>query len=662
MRITAIRIQNFGPIEEANYIFQDGVTALVGQNLTDEGQGSNGAGKSTIQQATYFGLTGDNLRGVLDKKLIRKGQEKARIQLEVLCNKRSENLTIVRELSFKSSTKLFLELNGQSVDFATYKDGNDYIQKWLQISKEDLKSYYFVCKEYYKSFFRASNTEKLALISRFINFAFLDKAKDIIGKKLSSLNEEKQRITGSIAKTEGSIVAYEDQLLQEEKKDLEKMKEEKRSIYRNKIRIFEEGIQENLGKVANQKIAKKDKQQELELLNKQFKVLQSEYKTLETTKEFDNQYNEICNEIDLLNIDKKGLEKDLSSLQSAKTRLEGALRKIAINLNGVIECPKCRHRFLTLEGTTLEEETKKKNETEKSIKEKEKEIVSFEASIKEYDEGLKELRELREEVNKQIKVVMNSRREKEEELETQKRSILSCERNIQNIDRTIESIESKSSLMKEQIENLKQAIENIDKEFTPIDTQKIEKKLEELQEVYDEEGKNLKNVDEKIFKQNEWIGRFKSFKMYLASEQIKNIQNYTNEILEKENSDLRLVIEAFKTNSKGEIKEEITSYVLRDDLESFWYYSGGERARVEIALILAIQQMINMTNPYGGLEFLSIDEVTEGLSEEGLYDIIEALDFVKYPVLITTHILNQNAKCRLLKIVKENGISRIKND
>lgn len=58
-------------------------------------------------------------------------------------------------------------------------------------------------------------------------------------------------------------------------------------------------------------------------------------------------------------------------------------------------------------------------------------------------------------------------------------------------------------------------------------------------------------------------------------------------------------------NAKGQIKSEITVLVINGEGEykSFWSYSGGERARVEMAMIQAFQEMLNATNPYGGLDF-----------------------------------------------------------
>lgn len=110
-------------------------------------------------------------------------------------------------------------------------------------------------------------------------------------------------------------------------------------------------------------------------------------------------------------------------------------------------------------------------------------------------------------------------------------------------------------------------------------------------------------------------------------EQIKNIQSAANDVLKKMKSDLRLMIEGFKRNANGTLKEEITPYVFRDEMESFFFYSGGEQARVEVALIIAIQSMINATKQYGGMDFLLLDEVLESSDSLGIENIIASTEF-----------------------------------
>ena len=71
------------------------------------------------------------------------------------------------------------------------------------------------------------------------------------------------------------------------------------------------------------------------------------------------------------------------------------------------------------------------------------------------------------------------------------------------------------------------------------------------------------------------------------------------------------------------------------------------------------QEMLNATNPYGGLDFLMIDEVLEGTDPLGLNLLIESLKDVENPVYIISHVMNIKAGVPTLTITKENGISRI---
>lgn len=658
MRPTRLKIENFLSFEFADYSFQDGPVALIGLNKTDDGQGSNGVGKSGLQQAIYFAITGNNLRSSLDKKLIRRDQKNASVELTIQCSFRKEQLFIRRELYTKSTSKLFIKLNNEDVNFATVKDGNNYILDWIGISNEDLKSYFIICKEYYKSFFKTSNTEKLALISRFINFSFLDKAKDIINSSIDKLNNAKRLIENEKFKIEGQIEAFEEQLIKEENRNLDAEKSDQILECEENIEKYEKAIVVHQNTILANKVEISKFTEQIEDSRFHLKELEEKLNKFDI-KELELGIEEIKKELENV---KKGQNESLQEqelIQKKRDDIRRSLRKIQVNLAGVITCPKCNHKFLTLENTTLELEQAKKIKLDKQDKVYIKEEDSILATLKEYEDVISELICIKNGIEEEYEAVRCQIRKIRTEID-EINSIISLKTSsIKRNEKIIENSKYDTEELIKRISSNKEKIENIKTRKDEINTKPIEEKIESAEIEYQEKEKQLKELEEKIFKKNEWIQRFKNFKMYLASEQIKNIQQKTNDILKKENSDLRLLIEAFKLDSKGNQKEEITPYVLRDEAESFWYYSGGERARVEIALIIAIQQMINLTNPNGGFEFLSIDEITEGLSEEGLYDIIEALSFIDYPILITTHIFNQNTKCKTLKVEKVNGISSI---
>lgn len=662
MKIVKIQATNILSFESLNHTFEDEVVALVGENKTQIDQGSNGSGKSSIGQIVYFTITGDNIRKIVDKKMIRKGQSEGSAKVFIECKQRQEILSIERSLSQKGSGKLTIYINDKVKNFANVKDGNKFISDWIAISNEDLKSYFIVCKEFYQSIFKASNTEKLALISRFTNFSSIDKTKNVIESQLISLNDEKRVVDQKIAGLKGRLSVYEEQLKKEEQRDFEQEKEDKIKTIKEEISSLlnnNEKFKEEIVLITkNTQLILKEKETQRSLLN----TLIAKLNELPKLDQFVTMFEEIKEGLGEIKITQNQIIEKRDSLTKKRGDISKALRTISINLSGAIICPKCEHKFLTLKDTSLEEERKKKKELEEKDSEFVKNQISIEAELKTYEEIVAEFLSIKSEkedeedsLKKQIRALDRQVDEIRSIVTTKENLIKKAQNDIEITQKRINTNEERIELLNDQIKTIK-SIKEVD---DSVKLEELSRSVKEVLNLVEEKEKALCKLNTDIFNKTEWIGRFKNFKMFLASEQIKNIQFLANEILKKENSDLRLIIEAFKKDSKGNQKDEITLYVLRDEVESFWYYSGGERAKVELATIMALQEMINTTNQYGGLQFLAIDEITEGLSEEGLYSVIDAMSFVKYPVLLATHIPIQNVKCKSLKIIKENYISRV---
>ena len=169
MRLETLKLKNFLSFKELNHTFRNGATLIQGRNLTEDSKETNGAGKSTMEVGISYALMATSLRKqTLDRDLIRWGEDEAEIELTVFCPVRGQRLRIFRRIRVKGSATLELYLNEQPVQFASVLEGNRYILDWIAITPEDLKSFYILNKENYKSFLSASNTDKLALINRFM--------------------------------------------------------------------------------------------------------------------------------------------------------------------------------------------------------------------------------------------------------------------------------------------------------------------------------------------------------------------------------------------------------------------------------------------------------------------------------------------------------------
>lgn len=663
---TRIVLKNFGPFESIDYDFRQEAIAVIGENRTQDDQLSNGSGKSFLEQGLFYGIYGVNLRDKQDKKLIRKGFDTAYICVFIYCPIRRQTLKIERELRAKGSSVLAIylihdgdEIEIEKVQFATVLDGNRYIANWVEISAEDAKSYYIVSKGNYNSFFRSSNTEKLALISRFINFSMLDKTKSIIDDKVLVLNEEKQALDRSKASYEGKLSVYQEQLqeildsnpeeeqLQEIKKAEDYIEDVKRAIESNELRISKEqqsalGLKHSLN----------------ELENLRTKV--SEELSSIDTSNFDTIYKEIDEDVDVCRQEKRTKENSLNVIQNRIIDIKRTLNKIEVLLSGVIVCPNCQHEFFLKTDKTVQEIKKQKEVAEIELNKESEEKKIAEKSIEELDAVLDEYMSLKSQTDKEFDEVANQQR-------GLKKKILELEHNIGSLNQQIKSKENFVKTLQNEIENGENLISLKltyikDLKNTKVvkkSTDEIENTIKETEHLIDDQCKKITNKNDEIFKIQRWTQRFKDFKMYLAMEQLKNIQSRANEILKSMGSDLRLMIEGFKVDAKGKVKEEITPYVFRDEMESFFYYSGGEQARTEIALILAIQQMINATKQYGGMQFLLVDEILESADSLGIENIISSIKFLKQSSIIVTHVPKINEEISQIRIIKENGISRL---
>lgn len=665
MELKCLRLQNFLSFKDMRHTFLNEPVLIKGKNLTEtESQETNGAGKSTMEAGIAFAILATSLRKqTLDKDLIYWGADEAHIWLDIYCPIRKQTLNIHRTLRTKGSQLLELTLNEEegSVHFATVSDGNNYILNWIGISAVDLKNYYLINKENFKSFVSSSNTERLALISRFIKAEQLDTADDVIKAKNKPLEAQAKEAAFKVATIEGELSVYTQQLEAEAERNLEQERNDKLEALNMRmdgvIARYDkaEQIKQNATlaiKLAEDNIAKeKHKLQDFEKalaeLNKQ--DFTARYKSIQEARATAD------SKVDAERQQLTDTKKNVQSLSLSIQRLSGILQ-------GTIKCPKCQHEFaiadpdLDLQGVRkkLELETSKRTSTEQQVISLQKRLETLATQLKTFDEETGQVREEEREHLKSVRALQSQVFEVQDTIKRHEQLIKSNQRDIEQMDVELESCNSQSEKLLEEIEKVeKEELETREAELKGI-IALTEKKLQKAQKERDKyEAEVSNNV--------QWGLRMKEFKMSLACEQLRIIQNFANLALQKQRSDLRLSIDGFKRNANGKVKEEITVTVINSEGEykPFWSFSGGERARIEVALIQAFQEMINGTNEWGGLHFLMIDEVLEGTDPLGLALLLESLNDVGHPVYIISHVMNIRAGVRTLTVVKENGESYI---
>lgn len=666
MQLIDIRLKNFLSFEELYHKFLNSPVLIKGKNLTEiESKETNGAGKSTIQAGIAYAILATPLRkSTLDRDLIRWGADEAHITLNIHCPIRKETLTIHRVLRQKGSSTLELMINQEegSVKVATVNDGNSYILKWIGITSEDLKSFYILNKENYKSFIQSSNTDKLSFINRFIKAEQLEEADEVIKTKIKPLQSERQTLALEIATKEGKLTAYKEQLQEE----IDKNSEEGLQSMIEELGIQAEQVVQQYDEF-EKVIAEAEKSIFSYRINicKKSSIISILEKNVEDLRriDFTEKYNKVSEgkdraleESNALNISHKNVVQEISNYSSEEFKCDTLLK-------GAVTCPHCHTEFIP-DNTeiSLEEIRKNKAEIQLKIENAENTKSSIAMQIKSCNEKMKALQDSLQSIkSEESEVIMIIRKIQTKITKFINNKELS-EANINTLLDRVSRSRQKQLELNARAEEIATAMEMIERgEVDRTKEEEIQGIINITEKGIAKQQKVLESIDEKISSYTQWIARFRDFRMSIAVDQLKIIQDFANMSLQRQKSELRLSIDGFKRNAKGEIKSEITVTVINGEGEykSFWSFSGGERARIEMALIQAFQEMINGTNPYGGLHFLMIDEVLEGTDPLGLALLLESMNDCGYPVYIISHVMNIRAGVETLTVVKENGSSYI---
>lgn len=719
MVLDELRLNNFLTYENLVYKFQSRPLLVQGINLTDHNQKSNGSGKSGIQTGIEYCITASNSRDVRDNELITFGCDEGRAQLFASCDHRKESIHIDWRLRIKGSNKVTIKTKAfdteewTDVSFSNVNDGKKYIVAWFAISKEDLFNYYLINKTRFKSFFKSSNKEKVDLINRFSDASIIEGLEDIDNTDLDNDFSAKEReiniIEGKVEVKEEDIEIEENiDLAQELERDKMEIDEEIEEVEKE-IEEIEEDIEsdsEGLETIdtdidienKNIGIASEDKVAIDKDIDKVTKVKETIEKIVEVAEDELNRFiktewEDIRSSHKEKKIkqekNKEGYENRLEKSEAVETKIKTALKEIEVKLAGSITCPKCKHEFLP---TSVDETVKALNDKSKAIEQLnkknnielldwKKKVKNTKISISNMEIIISGINDKESEENKEIEGLRNTLNEvkqsyinkvaKINKLEVEKtgvdtdilnyktkiESIKSRKGNIElsnkaklaeikSYERDIKALEKKKGLLK--ITSNKERINTLQEEKSALEHQKIAL------------SKELTAIGDVIYSRNQWANNFKHFRMYLANQSLELISYHCNRYLHDMGSDIRVEINGFKVLANGTLKEEITTTVTRGIERTFSSFSGGEQGRLLFASILANRHMINSTHPYGGLDFLSIDEVFEGVDSLGLKHLIESSSALNITVMIITHVTDEDTGDDVVLVVKENDVSTIK--
>lgn len=678
MQITKIRATNFLSFKELNYDFENKPILIQGENLSDDSQESNGSGKSALQAAIEFALFKTTSRKVRDIELIHFGESECLVQLTIDCPMRNQSILIERKVKIKGSGESQLSING-IVKFAfedkMVKEIDKFIIEWLGISAEDLQNYFIINKERYKSFFSSSNREKIEMINRFSNAKLIDGVDKEVQVDVDQLNKELDQYKSLKVSIISKVKTLKEQIDLELSRDLKKESEDEIAAIKEKIEEKQWTLSDKSEAIQTEQLqqpARKAKIKEFQtVIAGNSDLIKEVSKSLEKLAETD--YSEDLQSIDneLLSLSKIKTEKTGSKLRlnKSKSEIEDILNEIEKNITGSVQCPKCSHRFLVGDpDISIEDEEAAKIETQVLLDETQKSIQLILKSITELDNQESLIYKNKSTVLEQDSELSKKKRELRTKIENIESDNRYTDNQINEAQQLIDKSKVKIEFLEGQSENIQLEIAALEESIKNVKAKEIDQvRIAEIKSLMRSEGGKLRDTNysikrknNQIFEVSQWIFNFKKFNMFLANQSLKVIQGYCNKFLQDVRSDIQIRWEGIKMLASGSLKEEITAYILRDsEQRDFWSFSGGERARMEFAMILTLQRMINQTHKYGGLDFISIDEVFEGMDAQGLSDLMKSLSQSNKTILLTTHVVNKSIGENILLIRKINGVSII---
>lgn len=392
------------------------------------------------------------------------------------------------------------------------------------------------------------------------------------------------------------------------------------------------------------------------------------------------------------------LENQITKLSNRKSALTTAIESLKNKLAGTIICPACQHRFLLADNSfdaqaaqeLIQEQQQQKEEVCNLLEDCNSQVSGIEQSEKDIRTAKRNLIAANTAWEDKLRVAEKSRRSAiglQEEAQQYKQRIL---RSVHSLQTELDGIRRKLfdeafSLLDDAYKNINRTIagrnEDIKAAENTIDM--LEKTIKELKESIDDtiitslksslkeyhtqsgvavaKKQELEKRVKGLIQQAEVFSQFKSF---LANTKIAALAKVTNEFLENIGSDIRLHFSGFTTLKSGKIREKISVSLLRSGMDcgSFDKFSEGEKCRVNLATILAMQKLVN-GNCEGdkGLDLLCLDEILAPVDEDGLASMFGALNKLGVTTLVVSHGNISESYPYKLVINKQDGKSYINN-
>lgn len=423
-------------------------------------------------------------------------------------------------------------------------------------------------------------------------------------------------------------------------------------------------------------------------------ALQSEYRLF--TEEYQVRNQAIEEKLKSLGVKLNRLNHTGDELRSKRRNLSAAVESLRNKLAGTITCPACKHEFLVADqGFDVMAGQKELSEKQQSLASVGKEISRSEQQCVEVEHQQRKILTDRQAIHqkhsewqqrlatagKELQAVcfeLETMVRKEKQI---RETIASLQGDIDGVRRKIfdeafelvdaayhinernkQAIDDEIAAAESSIETLQSTIAEINGSSPDELIDLLRASLKSYRKKSVEMLRRKDDIEQELKLLQEQEQRFSQFKSYLANTKIKALSQITNEFLESIGSDIRIQFSGYTVLKTGKVREKISVSLVRDgvDCGSFGKFSEGEKARVNLSSILAMQKLVNSNCEDGkGLDLLVLDEILAAVDEEGNMKMFQSLNKLGITALVVSHGHVSESYPHTLVIRKEHGESRI---
>ena len=547
---------------------EPGLFFLTGKNLDEPALGSNGAGKSTIEDAIYWALYGRTLRGLKGADVITWGEKTASVTITLSVGDRDFS---IRRTQAPNSLKLIED--GVETELE-----QDALIKHLRINPTAF-TYSVIMPQFGTHFFDLLPSQKLTLFSEIMNLDYwltksklADEITDDLKTKLATLNTEIANKRGKLELLATDIRYLEGEVANFEKQradDLASFITKEADIIWNKENYTRQ-LQEASGIVVR--------------LKKRIDAI----KPIDTAKRDD------------LIVERQEV---VSHLAMCRSKLVDAEAQITALGKLGAKCATC--------GQTIDKTHLQGQQTALSTKKKATEgaITLAKTALADIDAHLQKITEATEAQLLTTKADLDKLRDAESDEVKIQQVLNGTLRDIANLADRKRGIIKQVNPHKHQLESKDMA-------------------LAETKVAVAKATRDANSLGEQIEANGYWVQGFKRIRLNLIEDTLRTLEiEVNNSLVSLGLTEWRIEFDIERENKSGGITKGFTVLVYPPNQEApikWEAFSGGEVQRLRLAGALGLANLImTQAGLVNQIEFF--DEPSEHLSPEGLLDLAETL-------------------------------------